>query len=101
MLYRRVAALKESGELGEVSSAHYSMGIRQEGDSRLVMAETGGGTVLDFGVYCLQIALFLFGSEVKPEVRKKYPLPHFYFLDFSWFAVHGNVNMLVFSYLCC
>ncbi len=73
MLYRRVAALKESGELGEVSSAHYSMGIRQEGDSRLVMAETGGGTVLDFGVYCLQIALFLFGSEVKPEVRKKYP----------------------------
>ena len=98
LYYRRVAALKESGELGEVTSAHYSMGIRQEGDSRLVMAETGGGTVLDFGVYCLQIALFLFGSEVKPEVNT---ISQFSYVDFSWFAVHGNVNMLVFCYLCC
>ncbi len=65
--YRRLAAMLADGTVGEVTAATCSMGIRQDGeDARLMRADTGGGTVLDLGVYCIQLALFLFGAQ-RPE----------------------------------
>eukprot|EP00092_Neocalanus_flemingeri_P010904 GFUD01011744.1.p1 GENE.GFUD01011744.1~~GFUD01011744.1.p1 ORF type:complete len:334 (+),score=122.08 GFUD01011744.1:85-1086(+) len=40
----------------------------QEADQRLAWKRNGGGTVLDWGVYCIQMALHVFGGEMPTRV---------------------------------
>ena len=37
-------------------------------DQRLAWKSNGGGTVLDWGVYCIQMALHVFGGEMPSRV---------------------------------
>ena len=37
-------------------------------DQRLAWKSNGGGTVLDWGVYCIQMALHVFGREMPAKV---------------------------------
>ena len=61
--------LIRAGKIGEprLFSSVFTMNVR-EGDIRLQKRELGGGTLYDIGIYCINAARYLFGSE-PVEVR--------------------------------
>ena len=69
-IYKKLRSLLKSKTIGDVK--HCIMTFGQGGndapDKRLAQKETGGGTVLDFGVYCIQFCLLVFGGEAPEKV---------------------------------
>jgi len=63
--HREVDRLIKAGAIGEVKNVLASFGAYCESD-RLHQMALGGGTVLDLGIYCIQLAQLAMGKE-KPE----------------------------------
>jgi glucose-fructose oxidoreductase len=59
----RAIRLARSGKLGElrIFSSLFAMQVKK--DNIRVKAEMGGGPLLDIGIYCINAARYLFGSE--------------------------------------
>lgn len=59
----RAIRLARSGKLGElrIFSSLFAMQVKE--DNIRVKAETGGGPLLDIGIYCINAARYLFGNE--------------------------------------
>ncbi|XP_047105126.1 trans-1,2-dihydrobenzene-1,2-diol dehydrogenase-like [Schistocerca piceifrons] len=51
----------EAGNLGEIVQVIVNFGFPIESVDRMRLKELGGGTILDLGVYCLQLAVLVFG----------------------------------------
>jgi len=63
--YREVDRLIQAGAIGQVKNVLATFGAHIEAD-RLHQMALGGGTVLDLGIYCVQLAQLAMGKE-KPE----------------------------------
>uniref|UniRef100_A0A8D0H9W6 Trans-1,2-dihydrobenzene-1,2-diol dehydrogenase n=1 Tax=Sphenodon punctatus TaxID=8508 RepID=A0A8D0H9W6_SPHPU len=64
--YERIRSLLSQGAVGEVRMVQATFGVPISGTPRIVEKELGGGTLLDIGCYCVQLACMAFGRE-KPE----------------------------------
>lgn len=58
----------ESGSIGEVIEVNAHFGCPIADLERIRLREFGGGSILDLGVYCLQLAIFLFGPEYPTDI---------------------------------
>jgi len=68
--YANVRQLVQEGQLGDVKRIAVQMGINWPKEwTRLLRANEGGGTVLDFGVYCIQLALMVFGEKKPTKIQ--------------------------------
>lgn len=65
-VYEYVRQELESGTIGDVVQINANMTILQEEGSRIRNKDLGGGTILDFGVYVLQLVVMVLGSRM-PE----------------------------------
>jgi len=52
-----------SGKLGDVRYFSSVFGIRVNGDNIRLQKELGGGTLFDIGIYCINVARYLFRDE--------------------------------------
>ncbi|XP_033222246.1 trans-1,2-dihydrobenzene-1,2-diol dehydrogenase-like [Belonocnema kinseyi] len=68
-IYEEIKKEIDSGCIGEVKQIICSFGFRMPHIQRLCKKEMGGGTILDLGVYTLQLPTFIFNGE-KPESVK-------------------------------
>jgi predicted dehydrogenase len=59
----RAIKLARSGNLGELRIFDSLFAMQVEEDNIRVRDETGGGPLLDIGIYCVNAARFLFGAE--------------------------------------
>jgi len=64
--YKAVRESITAGEIGEVKQVIASFGFAIEAD-RLHKKELGGGSILDLGIYTVQLAQLIFGGEM-PQV---------------------------------
>ncbi len=63
--YARLKDLLQQGAIGDVRNVSMTFGQKNNHvpGARLAAFDRGGGTVLDWGVYCIQLALFVYGAE--------------------------------------
>lgn len=66
--YRLVRERIERGELGEVREVDVEFGFVLSDVDRLRLKSLGGGTVLDLGVYTIQVCLWAFGGKAPSKV---------------------------------
>lgn len=59
----RAIQLARSGKLGELRIFSSLFAMQVKDDNIRVRKETGGGPLLDIGIYCINAARYLFGSE--------------------------------------
>jgi predicted dehydrogenase len=59
----RAIRLARSGKLGDLRTFDSLFAMQVKEDNIRVKAETGGGPLLDIGIYCINAARFLFGAE--------------------------------------
>lgn len=64
-LFYRLKEEIDKGSIGEVYHVQAEFGFNIEAD-RLTKKELGGGACLDIGIYCIQLAQFVFNGE-KPN----------------------------------
>ncbi|XP_076243309.1 trans-1,2-dihydrobenzene-1,2-diol dehydrogenase isoform X2 [Calliopsis andreniformis] len=62
-IYETIKKEIESGNIGDVYQVIAPFGFKLADVERLNSKSLGGGTVLDLGVYALQFAIWVFGSE--------------------------------------
>lgn len=60
--YKLLKQRIDDGDLGEIKSVDLEFGFELQNTPRMFL-KNGGGTVLDLGVYAIQIALWVFRSE--------------------------------------
>ncbi|KAL7012787.1 hypothetical protein ACKWTF_015048 [Chironomus riparius] len=53
----------DDGDLGEIKEVDVSFGFNLQDSERVVTKNLGGGTILDLGVYTIQVSLFAFRAE--------------------------------------
>ncbi|KAK2583004.1 hypothetical protein KPH14_009049 [Odynerus spinipes] len=58
-----------SGSLGEIHQIIVSFGFNMPDVERLKMKSLGGGTILDLGVYVLQLACMVFNNEMPHTIK--------------------------------
>ncbi|XP_008557626.1 trans-1,2-dihydrobenzene-1,2-diol dehydrogenase [Microplitis demolitor] len=68
-VYQAVKDAIKAGEIGDVKQVIVSFGFAMEHVDRLNMKELGGGTILDLGVYTLQLAQFIYDGEKPINVK--------------------------------
>lgn len=61
-----IRRLLAQGEIGEVKMVRSEFGMPLHGVPRVMQKELGAGTMLDLGVYCLQLTCMVYNGE-KPE----------------------------------
>uniref|UniRef100_A0A182QFW5 Trans-1,2-dihydrobenzene-1,2-diol dehydrogenase n=1 Tax=Anopheles farauti TaxID=69004 RepID=A0A182QFW5_9DIPT len=66
--YRLVRERIDRGELGEIREVDVEFGFVLSDIDRLRMKSLGGGTVLDLGVYTIQVCLWAFGGKAPEKV---------------------------------
>ena len=59
----RAIELARSGNLGELRNFSSLFAMQVKDDNIRVKEETGGGPLLDIGIYCINAARYLFGAE--------------------------------------
>ncbi|HEY5706705.1 MAG TPA: Gfo/Idh/MocA family oxidoreductase [Terrimicrobiaceae bacterium] len=59
----RAIRLARSGKLGDLRTFDSLFAMQVQDDNIRVKEETGGGPLLDIGIYCINAARFLFGAE--------------------------------------
>jgi glucose-fructose oxidoreductase len=59
----RAIKLARSGKLGDLRAFDSLFAMQVKEDNIRVKEETGGGPLLDIGIYCINAARFLFGAE--------------------------------------
>ncbi|XP_046388285.1 trans-1,2-dihydrobenzene-1,2-diol dehydrogenase-like [Ischnura elegans] len=59
----------ELGVIGEALQVVVTFGVKLDNVDRVWMKELGGGTTLDIGIYCLQLAMLVFGSKTPCSVK--------------------------------
>ena len=59
----RAIELARSGKLGELRNFTSLFAMQVKDDNIRVKEETGGGPLLDIGIYCINAARYLFGAE--------------------------------------
>ena len=59
----RAIQLARSGKLGKLRTFDSQFAMQVEEDNIRVKEETGGGPLLDIGIYCINASRFLFGAE--------------------------------------
>ncbi|XP_034254346.1 trans-1,2-dihydrobenzene-1,2-diol dehydrogenase-like [Thrips palmi] len=67
--YEYIREQLASGAIGDIVQVNANMTIHFPEGSRVRTKSQGGGTVLDFGVYVLQLVLMVFGPRMPLEVR--------------------------------
>ncbi|XP_055638312.1 trans-1,2-dihydrobenzene-1,2-diol dehydrogenase-like [Toxorhynchites rutilus septentrionalis] len=60
----------DAGELGEIKAVDVEFGFPLVEVDRLRLKDLGGGTVLDLGVYTIQVSLWAFGMEPDKIIAK-------------------------------
>ncbi|CAD6226814.1 GSCOCG00005926001-RA-CDS [Cotesia congregata] len=68
-VYEAVKKAIKAGEIGDVKQVIVSFGFAMEHVDRLNVKEMGGGTILDLGVYTLQLAQFVYDGEKPIDVK--------------------------------
>ncbi|XP_063985486.1 trans-1,2-dihydrobenzene-1,2-diol dehydrogenase-like [Diachasmimorpha longicaudata] len=68
-LYERVKKEIQEGTIGDVKQIVASFGFRMPDVERLNKKTLGGGTVLDLGVYTIQLAQFIFDGEHPVSIK--------------------------------
>lgn len=66
--YRHLRERIDRGELGEVREVDVEFGFVLSDIDRLRLKSLGGGTVLDLGVYTIQVCLWAFGGRAPTKV---------------------------------
>lgn len=66
--YQKVRELLNSGVIGEVTNVFLSFGVPLEMVERCKLLELAGGATIDIGIYCLQLALLVYGTESPVEI---------------------------------
>lgn len=61
-----IRRLLAQGEIGEVKMVRSEFGVPLHHVPRAIQKELGGGTMLDLGIYCLQLTCMVYNGE-KPE----------------------------------
>jgi predicted dehydrogenase len=59
----RAIGLARSGKLGELRTFSSLFAMQVQDDNIRIKEETGGGPLLDIGIYCINAARYLFGAE--------------------------------------
>ncbi|CAL8144675.1 unnamed protein product [Orchesella dallaii] len=66
-VYRKLKELLDQGAIGEAKNLIISFGIPIGDKDSCKYPNLGGGSTLGIGIYCVQLALFVFGQQ-KPEI---------------------------------
>lgn len=64
-MYQTIKEVLESGVIGEVRMVSANLGYAIEGKERLVKPELAGGALLDLGVYPINFASMILGTDVE------------------------------------
>ncbi|XP_071455011.1 trans-1,2-dihydrobenzene-1,2-diol dehydrogenase-like [Hetaerina americana] len=59
----------ELGVIGDVLQVVVTFGVKLDNVDRVWLKELGGGTTLDIGIYCLQLAMLVFGSKTPCNIK--------------------------------
>jgi len=67
--YAKVRELLDNGSIGDVRAVESSFGEEFENaeESRICKKSLGGGTILDLGIYCINLVTWVFGDDTMPE----------------------------------
>ena len=68
--YLRLKEEIQKGSIGEVYHVQTEFGAYIPCD-RMIKKELGGGACLDIGIYCIQLAQFVFDGETPSKVKLK------------------------------
>lgn len=66
--YQKLRELINSKVVGEVTNVFMSFGVPLGDVDRCKMLELGGGTMLDLGIYCTQLTLFVLGQQSPVQI---------------------------------
>ncbi|KAL6259263.1 hypothetical protein P5V15_009181 [Pogonomyrmex californicus] len=58
-----------SGTIGEVQQVIISFGFGLPDMERMILKELGGGTILEFGSFCLQLACLVYNNEMPQSIK--------------------------------
>ena len=69
-IYNQVSQLLHQGHIGQVKHVFVTFGLsnRDKPEARLARKSNGGGTLLDFGVYCIQMCLLAYKGQKPGKV---------------------------------
>ncbi|KAF2348349.1 Oxidoreductase N-terminal, partial [Trinorchestia longiramus] len=67
--FKEVRTRLDKLELGDVTHAHASFGLKLDHMPRLTQKDLGGGCVIDSGVYAVNFMLWVFGEEKPLEIK--------------------------------
>ncbi|XP_071941909.1 trans-1,2-dihydrobenzene-1,2-diol dehydrogenase-like [Antedon mediterranea] len=70
-VYNKVREVISSGRIGDIKCVMASFGYPLMGVSRVSSKELGGGTLLDLGIYTVQLALMVFSGQMPLSVTTK------------------------------
>jgi len=67
--YVKVRELLESSCIGDVRAVDSSFGeaIENAEETRICKKSLGGGTILDLGIYCINLTTWVFGDDIQPD----------------------------------
>jgi len=68
-VYRRLSEELKSGTIGDIWQVLVSFGVPIHNVDRIKSKELGGGSVLDLGVYCVQLCQLVFGGEKPVSIQ--------------------------------
>jgi len=63
--YQYVRKQIQNGMLGDIKHVNVEFGFKMDHKDRIVKKELGGGTVLDLGIYCIQLCQWVFQQPPK------------------------------------
>jgi len=61
--YKKIKEELAAGTIGDVKQVLVTFGVKIAEKDRLKLKELGGGSILDIGIYCIQLALHVMGGE--------------------------------------
>ncbi len=68
-IYKKLRNLLDNKVVGEPKHVIITFAQEQAPDSRLTRKETGGGTLLDFGVYAIQMCLLAYNGQKPTRIQ--------------------------------
>jgi dihydrodiol dehydrogenase / D-xylose 1-dehydrogenase (NADP) len=66
--YQKLRELLDAKAIGDVTNVFISFGVPVGDVDRCKILEQGGGSMLDIGIYCTQLSLFVYGKDSPVQV---------------------------------